>query len=629
MLAEWNMVNTDRLVRIVFLQITTLYFTFSLGCGGSGSSSSSTSPQNPVPSIDSLSPSSDTTCGSAFTLTVAGTNFIASSTVQWNGSNRATTYVSGSGLTASITASDVAVAGAASITVVNPAPGGGTSTAAKFNVACAIQISVDSQSQQLATINKDVFGANLPSSMDFTSSNGNLSATVSTFQSAHFGMVRWPLALLSDYYHWQTNSFSSCAQSAWGPLLSRTPFDAFMQNIAQPLGLDVNITVNYGSNVTCTGGGDPNEAAAWVDYANNQMHYGIKYWSIGNEQYYGGPTLGSTFSTPDFNVSSSDPPSQGSATYANLIATQFYPLMKAKDPSIQIGIDLVVPDNNVSDRTIPWDSTVLADAKFDFVEVHWYGASPANVAISDSNLLGSGDSYFVPAISQLKSELSAAGKANIPIFVGEWGIPGPNDGSPQDITIVGALYTALALGEMTKAGISMAGIWTGFDSGPCNTSATGYYSWQTWFTPSLFEAIAGGTNPVCPSIAQPSYGTALPRANAVNVVQAAFNSGDAVFAPVVSPALKSVEVYGTRRNSGYGLLLVNTDQNNAVTTAIGIANDTRSFTAKSLVYSKAQYDKSQNNVWSTPVPQSLGTVTGSFAITLPQWSVTAITLSTP
>jgi len=388
----------------------------------------------------------------------------------------------------------------------------------------------------------------------------------------------------------------------------------------------VNITVNYGSNVTCTGGGDPHEAAAWVDYANNQRHYGIKYWSIGNEQYYGSPTLGTTFTTPDFNVSASDPPSQGSATYANLIANQFSPLMKAKDPSIQIGVDLVVPDNNVSARTTPWD---LANANFDFVEVHWYGASPANVAVSDLNLLASGDSYFVPAIAQLKSELLAVGKSNIPIFVGEWGVPGPNDGSPQDVTIVGALYTALALGEMTKGGMGMAGIWTGFDSGPCNSSPSGNYSWQSWFTPSLFEAIAGGTNPACPSIVQPPYGTAFPRANAVQVVEAAFNAGDAVLAPVLSSALKTVKAYGTRRSSGYGLLLVNTDQNNAVTTTVGTANDSRRFAASSLVYGKAQYDSSQNNVWSPPVFQSLGTVTGSFAITLPQWSVTAITLSAP
>ena len=245
------------------------------GCGGS---LGPPPPPNPVPSITSLSPSSVTNCGSGFTLTVAGMNFIASSTLQWNGSNRATTYVSATNLTASITASDVAASATASITVVNPAPGGGISAAADFSIGCSIQIAIDSQAQQLATVSKDIFGANLTSSMDFTTGNSNFGATVSTLQGANFGMVRWPLALLSDYYHWQTNSFSSCAQTAWGPLLSRTPFDDFMQNIAKPLGLDLNITVNYGSNDSCTAGGDPNEAASWVDYANNQKHYGIKYW---------------------------------------------------------------------------------------------------------------------------------------------------------------------------------------------------------------------------------------------------------------------------------------------------------------------------------------------------------------
>jgi hypothetical protein len=487
---------------------------------------------------------------------------------------------------------------------------------------------MDAQAPALATVNKNVFGANLINFRDLTSGNTNYSTMIATFQNANFGMARWPGGGLSDYYHWQTNSFSSCAQTAYGPPTSLTTFDQFMQQVAQPLGLDVNITVNYGSNATCTGGGDPNEAAAWVNYANNQMHYGVKYWSIGNEQYYGSPILGPTPTTPDFNVSSSAPGSEGSATYANLIATQFYPLMKAMDPSIQVGVDLVVPDNNVSSRTVPWDSTVLANAKFDFVEVHWYGASPPNVAISDPALLTSGVSYFTSALAQLQSELAAAGKANTPIYVGEWGIPGPNGGSPQDITIVGGLYTALVLGELTKGGIGMAGVWEGFASGPCVPSPPGDYSWQSWYTSSLFEAIAGGTNPACPSVVQPPLGTAFPRANAIHVVQQAFKGGDTVFAPTVSSSLATVKAYGARRGSGYGLLLINIDQINAVTTTVGIVNDTRTFNASTLVYGKAQYDNSQNNVWTAPVSQSLGNVAGSFSITLPQWSITAITLST-
>jgi hypothetical protein len=501
-------------------------------CGSAGGGESSTS--NPLPSISSLSPSTVTRCGTGLNLIVNGSNFIPASAVQWNGSTRATSYVSATQLTARIAAADVAVSGSSTLTVVNPAPGGGTSPSATLQIGCPpTQVSIDAQSTALATINKDVFGANLTSAMDLTNNTGTFYNTmIATFQNAHFGMVRWPLALLSDYYHWQTNSFSSCASALPNaPLVSRTTFDEFMQQVAQPLGLDVNITVNYGSNDACTGGADPKEAAAWVDYANNQMHYGIKYWTVGNEQYYGNPSVGPGYTTPDFNLPASAPPSDGSLTYANLTATGFYPLMKAKDPSIQIGIDLVVPDNNASGRTMPWDSTVLANAKFDFVEVHWYGASPANIAVSDSALLTSGDSYFASALAQLQSELAAAGKAGTPIYVGEWGIPGNDGGSPQSISIVGALYTALVLGELTKGGVGMAGVWEGFDSGPCSSSPPGDYAWQSWYTSSLFEAIAGGTNPACPSITQPPLGTAFPRANAIQVVQQAFHAGDRVFTP--------------------------------------------------------------------------------------------------
>jgi hypothetical protein len=613
-----------RLTRCTF-SIAVLTYLLAILLWGCGGGSSSPPPPNPVPSISSLSPFSTTTCATALTLTVNGSNFISASTVQWNGGNRATSYVSATQLTAAITAADLAVAATASVTVVNPAPGGGTSSAASFYIDCTNQISIDAQSPALATISRDAFGVNLTAAMDLTNTNPNYNTMISTLQNANWGMVRWPLAGLSDYYHWQTNSFSSCG-AVYG-LASRTTFDQFMQQVAQPLGLDVDIVINYGSNATCTAGGDPNEAAAWVDYANNQRHYGIKYWSIGNEQYYGSPILGSTPTTPDFNVSPSAPGSAGSTTYANLIATQFYPLMKARDPSIHIGVDLVVPDNNISSRTMPWDSTVLTNAQFDFVEVHWYGASPANVAVSDSALLSSGDGYFRPALAQLQSELAAAGKANVPIYVGEWGIPGPNGGSSQSVTIVGALYTAFVLGELTKGGIGMAGDWEGFNSF-CAPAPPGDYSWQNWFTSSLFEGIAGGANSMCPSATLPPLGTSLPRANAIKVVQQAMNVGDTVFTPAVSSSLATVKAYGARRSSGYGLLLVNLDQNNAVTTAVAIMNDTRTFATSSLFYGKTQYDNSQNSVWTAPVSQSLGQVAGSFSVTLPQWSVTAITLTT-
>jgi YD repeat-containing protein len=68
---------------------------------------------------------------------VTGTNFISSSVVRWNGGDRTTTFVSGTELQAQIAAADIAAAGTASVTVVNPAPGGGASNAGTFTISAA------------------------------------------------------------------------------------------------------------------------------------------------------------------------------------------------------------------------------------------------------------------------------------------------------------------------------------------------------------------------------------------------------------------------------------------------------------------------------------------------------------
>ncbi len=92
-------------------------------------------PDNPEPAITGLSPSAVAAGGAAFTLTVTGTNFVDTSTVQWNGASRPTTFVSSTRLTAAIPASDIAVAGTASVTITNPAPGGGTAGPQTFTIA--------------------------------------------------------------------------------------------------------------------------------------------------------------------------------------------------------------------------------------------------------------------------------------------------------------------------------------------------------------------------------------------------------------------------------------------------------------------------------------------------------------
>ena len=100
----------------------------------------------PVPRIASLSPGRTVTGSARFTLIVNGSSFVLTSVVQWNGSNRSTAFVSSSQVTAQITAADIATAGAATITVFNPAPGGGSSNSATFAITTAATGAVAPQS---------------------------------------------------------------------------------------------------------------------------------------------------------------------------------------------------------------------------------------------------------------------------------------------------------------------------------------------------------------------------------------------------------------------------------------------------------------------------------------------------
>lgn len=99
---------------------------------GSAATTSHTVLVYPVPAITGISPTSIAAASPEFTLTITGTNFFSGSVVQWNGAARPKTYVSSTVLEATIPAADVANVGVAHITVVNPAPGGGTSNQRAF-----------------------------------------------------------------------------------------------------------------------------------------------------------------------------------------------------------------------------------------------------------------------------------------------------------------------------------------------------------------------------------------------------------------------------------------------------------------------------------------------------------------
>lgn len=113
-------------------------FTPTPGGGTSGTLTFTIATSNPVPAITGLTPSSVAAGSTAFSMTVFGSGFVPSSTVRWNGSNRATTYVSPTQLEAAVAAADVVTAGTRTVTVFSPTPGGGTSGNFTFTVTTSV-----------------------------------------------------------------------------------------------------------------------------------------------------------------------------------------------------------------------------------------------------------------------------------------------------------------------------------------------------------------------------------------------------------------------------------------------------------------------------------------------------------
>ena len=93
--------------------------------------------QNPVPVISSLTPAFTSAGSGTFALAVNGANFVSGSTIYLGTTALTTQVVNATQLSGSVPASLVASAGAVSVTVQSPAPGGGTSNVKAFEIDTA------------------------------------------------------------------------------------------------------------------------------------------------------------------------------------------------------------------------------------------------------------------------------------------------------------------------------------------------------------------------------------------------------------------------------------------------------------------------------------------------------------
>jgi hypothetical protein len=467
------------------------------------------------------------------------------------------------------------------------------------------QIVVDA-SARIGAIRPDQLGTNLGVWYDVTTS----SLPDQLAQVAPH-VLRWPGGSIADTSHWQqhTQCNGKSSEPAYHP---RSTFQNFMSDVLVPGNYSTALTVAYGTNAACSGGGDPREAAAWVAYVKAHG-YGprVRFWTVGNESFGNWET--------DMHDQAHDP-----GTYAAAMsgAEGYYALMKRADPTARVGV--VVSGTGTSD---PWDSIVLSKAPYDFVEVHWYAQAPGKE--TDDYLLHDAPADFATKIANIKEELAAWGKPGTPIMVGEMNSVGFDPGK-QTVSIVNALFTGEVLAEGLQGGLATEFWWFG-DGGTqsCGKNdSSSLYGFQKW---GSYDLVFGSTDygyndctnnnggPIVPE------GTVSPSGQAFKMVSEFIGKGGSLLS--AASGSSDVRAYAAADDTGYALLLLNlsaTASENMKVTINGAASST--YTETDVEYGKTQYDQSRDNRWPGPTSRSLRGVGNVFPVTLPPWSITLVRL---
>src|SRR5271155_3748980 len=154
--------SSRRWRRLVILGIVSVVFL--AACGGGTSQSLDNQPPPPSPTITTISPNSALAGGAAFTLTINGTNFVASSMVTFGGAALTATFVNSTQLTAAIPASSIVSTSTLAVSVTTPAPAGGASNPVTFTITTTTaevdpqSIAVDPNGKFAYVLNGDCAG---------------------------------------------------------------------------------------------------------------------------------------------------------------------------------------------------------------------------------------------------------------------------------------------------------------------------------------------------------------------------------------------------------------------------------------------------------------------------------------
>ena len=472
------------------------------------------------------------------------------------------------------------------------------------------------------TVDERVFGVNSviwdqAASLEY--SPANLTKTIQLVQDAGIRAIRLPGGSNSDEYHWYENKFYN--NQAFHSPSGFNSSSTLIRNITPQA--QAMVTVNYGT-------GTPEEAAAWVAYANfstatpdvnigtgieyNSNYHGtgnvdfktasywanlraasplttddgmnflrlsltapmgFKYWEIGNEVY------GQTWETDNHS------PKNEPYTYATNAAA-FIQKMKAVDPTIKIGVVVEMGQDSYSNGTTHsatnltdntshsgWTPVMLATLKQlgvtpDFLIYHRYDQAPGKE--SDSGLLQTLNlTSWNHNATDLRGQITnyfGAGGDKIELVVTENNSVYSNPGK-QSTSLVDGLFMADSVGNILQSEFNGL-MWWAFRNGPPGPGSpnASLYGWRNYGDYGMLSMADGN----CASNVITCNSTSFekfPTYYTMKLLSLFARGGDNVI--TASSDSNLLAVYGTKRSGDGSISLLVINKSSTATTSAQIA----------------------------------------------------------
>lgn len=410
-------------------------------------------------------------------------------------------------------------------------------------------------------VNRNILGNNtqwIDQGDGLVDRHGSLnSPLIRLFEPQGIPVLRFPGGSLSDSYHWMDGVGQQENRPSGRDLSNRQKpnifgTDEFLQ-LAQRLRATPVVTTNVSS-------GTPDEAAAWVKYANEAAAKGfpkVRYWEIGNEPYLKEATR------PDLAVA----PDEFIRRF-----NRFATAMRQADPSIKVGLPLRTDRiNQIPVSAYPgFNQAVLSGLKvpIDFAALHYYFPFANDKAYSDTELywaaMAAPETMRTDLI-RTSAELHQRLKTDVPLAVTEYNAMF-SLGRPATDGHIGTLAAGLLIADLLRVFTEMPSV-----------AFANYWSMSgNWH----FGMVGPGLAPRPSHHVFDLYSTLLRgRHLPVKVNAPSFNSPSAGLVPATSN-LPLVTVIATRENKTTRLLVINKSLTETADLAIGL--DTKNADANTL-----------------------------------------------